>query len=134
MAEEKKETIPLNDDDKRKNEFSDNLLSVLAASNHAKQNLICSPLSISTIMTICMVGSKGNTLKQMSNVLYPNSKRVDRRKIAKNVIALSKEYNSTFNSEYGPTLLLSNKIWINEGTKIFDSYIKNTSVDVFQIR
>ena len=132
MAEEKKD----NDDQQKGRGFDDNILAVLNASNKEKSNLICSPLSISIALTICMVGAKNNTLTQMLNVLYPNVKDIqctteNATKFATEAIGISKEYNDKFNGKDNkPIVNLSNKLWIRKGFKILDSYIKNTGVDI----
>ena len=131
MAEEKKD----NNDKEKGRGFDDNILAVINASNKEKNNLICSPLSILSALTICMVGAKNNTLKQMLNVLYPNVKDIQYTtenaiKFATKAIAISKEYNGKFDgNDNKPIVNLSNKLWIRKGLKILDSYTKNTGVD-----
>ena len=62
------------DDEKKANSecgFAGNLVSKVIESEK-DSNIILSPYSILSALTICMNGARENTLQQMNDVLYPS--------------------------------------------------------------
>lgn len=56
-------------------EFADAMFTIFSTNHNLKQkpsNFICSPFGIQSAMNIAMCGAKGDTLKDMMDVLYPN--------------------------------------------------------------
>ena len=127
------------DDEKKENgvdtAFDDNIFQAVTRSNRGGANLILSPFSILCAMTICMLGAKDNTLKQMMNVLYPNKKDdklsfENSSKLTAEMITLCRYYNETFDGKNEkPMIKIANKLFIAKGYKILDAYIKASSVD-----
>ena len=91
--------------------------------NKDSSNMILSPFSILTAMTVCMLGSANNTLKQMLNVLYPNHKNKqlsfeNSTNLASEIMELGKYYNTKYDGKDKNALIrVANKIWVNKGYK-----------------
>ena len=131
-VEEKKEEI----DYDNKDGFDNYLFRTMYAENKDPANMILSPFSILTAMTICMLGSANNTLKQMLNVLYPNiaNKQLtfdNSTKITADIVEICKYYNSKYDGKDDKQAIIkiANKIWINKGFDILDKYIAASQVD-----
>ena len=120
-------------------EFAANLLTALTAVDQKHCNLICSPLSIQSAMTICMVGARRNTVKEMMDVLYPNDPQKDiavngERVITSEIVKLCKYYNTKFrlrivNNHQHPMVRIVNKLWIVNNFKIINSYHNASGLD-----
>eukprot|EP01084_Bolivina_argentea_P286061 490660_1 len=139
MAEAKDEEKKGNDDNKQQDiGFADTFFKTLSVTNKNESNLICSPLSVLTALTICMCGAKDNTLKQMFETLYPNeSKQNNTPENAQKTATQTMNICSYYNKEYvgnndKPILNITNKLWIKKGLKILETYIKSTTVDSIQ--
>ena len=118
-----------------KDGFENYLLRTIKNENKNSNNLIVSPFSILSAMTVCMLGSANNTLKQMLNVLYPNrqNKKLSFENAAKftaEIVELGKYYSTKYDGSNGNALIrVANKIWVNKGYKILEKYIKASQVD-----
>ena len=131
-----------NDDEEKKGDpenqekgfgFDDALFQALSATNKENANLICSPLSLLSALTVCMCGSNNSTLKEMLQVLYPNGDNEDAQKLTADIMTLCAFYNEEFDGDKDkPTVNITNKLWIKKGFKILDSYIKATGVDAIE--
>ena len=115
--------------------FPDNLLQKLL-SEHRGDSIICSPLGIHAALTICMCGARGDTLKQMMNVLYTEVEKAKvtpnyAMKINSDLLKISEYYNDTFQGHgKQPVITIANKLWVANNLEILDSYRVSTGVDV----
>ena len=125
-------------------EFAANLLNTLSAVDQKHSNLLCSPLSIQTALTICIVGSRGNTLKEMMHVLHPSDSQKnkgvrttdDDRMGTSDLVKLCQYYNAEFpltfwdqSDAQQPVVIMVNKLWVEHNFDILDSYVAAIGVD-----
>eukprot|EP01084_Bolivina_argentea_P093552 168248_1 len=114
--------------------FDSFIFETLNNTNKNKSNLIISPFSILVAMTICMLGSDKNTLKEMLNVLYCNRKDKsltfnNSKIITKEIITLCQYFNKEYNGKNGPIVKIANKLWIMKGYKVIKKYIDASGVN-----
>ncbi len=137
MAQEANDMIDDNEEKKADNivgGFDNQLFAIMSAENKDKASLILSSLSILIAMTVCMCGAQKNTLKQMLDVLYPNAKNKEvsvenAQKLTAEAMDICQHYNKKYDGNKDiPIIKIANKIWIEKGFKILDSYIKATGV------
>eukprot|EP01084_Bolivina_argentea_P031995 59197_1 len=110
-------------------DFDANLLQTIIASNNDTESIILSPFSIVTAMTLCMLGSANNTLKEMVSTLYPNTKYKQltfkhASEIALNTFNIHHYYNQKYNQTNRDAVIvkLANKIWISKDYKVNKRY------------
>eukprot|EP01084_Bolivina_argentea_P093553 168249_1 len=114
--------------------FDSFIFETLNNTNKNKSNLIISPFSILVAMTICMLGSDKNTLKEMLNVLYCNRKDKsltfnNSKIITKEIITLCKYLNEEYTGKNRPIVKIANKLWIMKGYKVIKKYIDASGVN-----
>ncbi len=123
--------------------FTANLLRTITLLDQEYRNLVCSPLSIQSAMTLCMVGARGDTLKEMMDVLFPNDcpqditvdgvciQMICIQMIISDLMKLCKHYNTEYpftfwdvdSDDQQPVLIIANKVWIANDHHILDSYV-----------
>ena len=125
-------------------QFCSNLFKSVMDSNHQfqdnKRNIIISPFSILTAMTICMCGSNGNTLKEMLQVLYPQDNQSDDFEnvvsITQNTVNLCRFFNENYNgnSDNGKGVMIkcANKIYIDHAYKITAKFVKSSGIHLVE--
>ena len=120
------------------NAFEDTLIVMMCEINNNSSNIVFSPFSIHTAMTICMLGAANNTLKEIRDILYPNVSYGaltfgNSKKLMDHVIEHCIYYNTTYNGQDGnPLIKVANKIWINQewrGIKLLSKYKKACPAD-----
>eukprot|EP01083_Nonionella_stella_P078896 216163_1 len=117
--EEQKKNVNLS----LKDDFATNIYKTILkqAGNHT--NIIFSPFSIISAMTICLCGAANNTLDQLLSVLYSNTKN-------KSQASNTSQYNCQYliakytSANHSPLIKVANKLWITKDTHILDSFMK----------
>eukprot|EP01083_Nonionella_stella_P178110 628203_1 len=112
---------------KSRNKFPTKLLLQIKSIANAKthQNIITSPFSIVSALSLATCGAKNNTLHQMIDVLYPNT---DEKDMNQSEYALKMYLNTTnicsyYNTQYSSHLVIANKLWINQQFKVLQTYM-----------
>ncbi|XP_017050348.1 serine protease inhibitor 42Dd [Drosophila ficusphila] len=82
----------------------------LLAKSHVNQNLVVSPVSIETILSMVYMGAEGSTAREMQSALRLPSG--DKQEVASKYGALLNQLNQR--QENGPTLKLANRIYVND--------------------
>lgn len=94
----------------------------------AENNLVCSPLSISSALALVAAGSRGKTLKEIADALNWGE---DAKGLAKAL--LTETEKAAQNCGVSCPVKTVNKVWVDNEFKILDSYselLKSFAVDV----
>eukprot|EP01084_Bolivina_argentea_P303826 524655_1 len=117
--------------------FDTNIFKTILTNSTANTNIIFSPLSILSAMTICLCGAKHNTLKQMLSVLHPQIKTKTEAQLSmqSNTKYLTDKYSGLNNT---PLVKIANKLWIANRYKILDTFVlfigqKRNIIDTFNV-
>lgn len=121
-------------------QFATYLFEALIERNRANtsdvqiRNLICSPLGIQSALTIYMSGARGNTLKEIMNVLHPNIPKEnitpdDARRMHSVFMNVCKAYNTEHSDTEQPVVHIANKLWIANTFEIQDFHHKELGYD-----
>ena len=115
--------------------FDNYLFRSMMVANKSGANMVLSPVSVLSAMSICMLGAANNTLKEMMAVMYPDKEQKVSfeisAKIVMDLIKLSAYYNTTYSgADDNAIIRIANKLWISDkGPKILDKYIKASQAD-----
>eukprot|EP01084_Bolivina_argentea_P080607 145998_1 len=115
LEDEKKEIVQCG--------FADEMLHRLLKTDTSK-NFILSPYSLLSALTICMNGSRKNTLKQFNNVLYPSQLSAtpqNAQKYYENMCKINIEYMKNEDDN----IMTANAIWVNNKWKLLDIYTES---------
>eukprot|EP01084_Bolivina_argentea_P091417 164575_1 len=113
--------------------FASNLMKQVQIFDKNKNNLVLSPFSILTAMTIAMCGARNNTLKQLIMIMFPNliNKELsfeNTSNIVSEMINKCKYYNNKYiGDKDGVMIKIANKIMIEQQFKVLDTFM-NTIV------
>ncbi|XP_073846481.1 serine protease inhibitor 42Dd-like [Musca autumnalis] len=106
-----------------RNLFAANLFSVVAP-EHLSTNVVYSPASIQTCLTLGFAGAGGETAEEMRKVLYLGEG--DKRQVVQNYGEFLSELFKTPKAN-GPILKMANRLYVNENLKIAEEYNKITT-------
>ncbi|XP_073847021.1 uncharacterized protein [Musca autumnalis] len=106
-----------------RNLFAANLFSVVAP-EHLSTNVVYSPASIQTCLTLGFAGADGETAEEMHKVLYLGEG--DKRQVVQNYGEFLSELFKTPKAN-GPILKMANRLYVNENLKIAEEYNKITT-------
>uniref|UniRef100_A0A6M2DZR1 Putative serpin n=1 Tax=Xenopsylla cheopis TaxID=163159 RepID=A0A6M2DZR1_XENCH len=88
------------------NKFAGNLYNVVAAGN--QENLIMSPLSVQTVLSLVSMGAGGNTATQLASGLHQTHSKDQTQDDYHTLM-------NTLNTQKGVTLEIANKVYAMEG-------------------
>lgn len=106
-------------------DFAFNLFKELYKEQEQKENIVISPMSISTALSMTYNGAKGTTREGMDKTLSYNGIKKD---------ALNESYKNLLNyfqSTEGVELNIANSIWIREGVTVKDDFITTNRDNYF---
>eukprot|EP01083_Nonionella_stella_P145231 454693_1 len=108
-------------------QFDAHLLSEVLKSEQKGNNIVISPFSILSAMTMTMVGASNNTLKEMLNVLHPHSNPF---RLLSELQMLCKHLMEQYSGIDGkPLIKIANKLWIGNTFEILRSFINTIGED-----
>jgi serpin B len=82
-------------------------------------NLVFSPYSISTCLSMVYLGARGETQSQMQSALQM---KVDRKNLPKTAFALNQSLLPQKNSEKSYKLNMANAVWVDQGTFLLTDF------------
>ncbi|XP_073846922.1 serine protease inhibitor 42Dd-like [Musca autumnalis] len=106
-----------------RNLFAVNLFSVVAP-EYLSTNVVYSPASIQTCLTLGFAGAGGETAEEMRKVLYLGEGH--KRQVLQNYGEFLSELFKTPKAN-GPILKMANRLYVNENLKIAEEYNKITT-------
>ena len=115
--------------------FDTTLFRSIVAANNGAANIVLSPFSVLSAMSICMLGAANNTLKEMMAVMHPEREQnvsfENAARIVGDLIKLTAYYNTKYSgADDNAIVRIANKLWISDtAPKILDKYIKAAQAD-----
>ena len=104
------------------NQFASELYVRLAAQQEG--NLFLSPYSISTAMAMTAAGARGETARQMADVLHLD---ISNDRVHASIGAQARWLAST--TKQGYQLRIANRLWAQQGSTLHEAFLKTTSHD-----
>ena len=104
------------------NQFGFNLFGVLAENSNTDKNLMISPLSISSALSMTLNGANGDTRSEMEQVLSSNGFTTDDINTA-----YQKLIPALRNCDTSVDLDIANSIWIRKDFDVLDQFIKTNN-------
>ena len=94
-------------------------LSLYPILDTSDTNLVFSPYSIATCLSMVYLGARGDTESQMESTLHLD---IDRKVIAKTAFSLSQSLSPQKNKENGYQLNMANAVWVDQGTFLLSDF------------
>ncbi len=94
-------------------------LSLYPTVNEEDKNLVFSPYSIATCLSMVYLGARGNTQSQMQSVLHLD---IDRKNLPKAAFALNQSLLPKKNNGEAYQLNMANAIWVDQGSFLLTDF------------
>jgi len=94
-------------------------ISLYPVINHEDKNMVFSPYSIATCLSMVYLGARGDTQSQMQSTLHLE---VDRKNLSKTAFALNQSLLPQKKSEETYKLNMANAIWVDQNTYLLTDF------------